>query len=67
MYTERIRWTKAASCAGGNCVQVASTGDGLVVLIGDSKNADGPVLSYTRDEWVAFLEGAKNGDFDHLN
>jgi hypothetical protein len=37
------------------------------VLIGDSKNADGPVLSYTRAEWVAFLEGAKNGDFDHLN
>jgi hypothetical protein len=66
MYTELVRWTKAASCAGGNCVQVASTGDGLV-LIGDSKNADGPVLSYTRAEWVAFLEGAKNGDFDHLN
>jgi hypothetical protein len=66
VYTERIRWTKAASCAGGNCVQVASTGDGRV-FIGDSKNVDGPVLSYTRDEWVAFLEGAKNGDFDHLN
>jgi hypothetical protein len=37
MYTELVRWTKAASCAGGNCVQVASTGDGLV-LIGDSRS-----------------------------
>lgn len=65
MYTDRIRWTKAKSCAAGNCVQVATTDDGLV-LIGDSKNPAGPALAYSQDEWNAFLEGAKNGDFDNL-
>ncbi len=49
---------------GGNCVQVKSK-DGMIIL-GNSRLADGPFLSYTRDEWVAFLDGAKKGEFDDL-
>jgi hypothetical protein len=33
-------------------------------MIADSKNPDGPFLSYTLQEWDAFLDGAKNGEFD---
>jgi hypothetical protein len=37
-----------------------------LILIADTKKPDGPVLSYTPEEWHDFLTGAKNGDFDDL-
>jgi hypothetical protein len=33
-------------------------------MVGDSKNPGGPILSYTLAEWDAFLDGAKQGEFD---
>lgn len=62
--TTPVFWRTAKSCAAGNCVQVAAHEGGVV--IGDSKNPDGPILRYSADEWAAFLTGAKNGDFDDL-
>jgi hypothetical protein len=47
---------------GGACVEVADLGD--CVAVRDSKNPDGPVLIFTRDEWAAFVGGAKGGEFD---
>ncbi len=47
---------------GGNCVEVAFHGDG--VLVRDSKNPSGPTLVFTRNEWDAFVAGAKDGEFD---
>jgi hypothetical protein len=47
---------------GGDCIAVKS--DGAQILIRDSKDPDGPVLVFTRDEWIAFLDGAKAGEFD---
>jgi hypothetical protein len=32
----------------------------------DSKDPSGPVLTYTRIEWSAFLDGVKKGEFDDL-
>jgi hypothetical protein len=43
---------------------VAAHGDEIV--IGSSKHLDGPVIAYTRDEWAAFVEGVRQGDFDDL-
>ncbi len=37
-----------------------------MVLIGDSKNPDGPVLSYSREEFRTFVQGVQQGDFDDL-
>jgi hypothetical protein len=28
-----------------------------------SKNPDGPKLIFTADEWAAFLQGVRNGEF----
>jgi len=33
------------------------------VQVKDSKNPDGPVLTFTRDEWLAFIRGAANDEF----
>jgi Domain of unknown function (DUF397) len=34
------------------------------VAVRDTKTADGPVLTFTADEWDAFLRGVAAGEFD---
>lgn len=59
----QLGWRKARkSDTGGECVEVADTGSGVAVR--HSKNPGGPALLYTRDEFAAFLDGAKQGEFD---
>jgi Domain of unknown function (DUF397) len=59
-------WIKSSlSFSNSNCVEVASLPDGGVG-VRDSKDAGGPVLRFTPDEWHAFLGGARNGEFDSL-
>jgi hypothetical protein len=45
-----------------NCVEVAFV-DGAIA-VRDSKNPTGSVLLFTQSEWDAFVEGAKDGEFD---
>ncbi|GAA1395086.1 DUF397 domain-containing protein [Catellatospora coxensis] len=45
-----------------NCVEVAFVGEAIALR--DSKDPTGPALIYTRAEWDAFVEGAKDGEFD---
>lgn len=75
-----IDFRKATACAGGTCVEVgfhksvASSNNGSCVevktctcdeiLVRDSKDPDGPVLSFTRNEWAAFLVGVKGEEFE---
>jgi hypothetical protein len=60
-----LDWRKAQrSINNGACVELARAGG--MIAIRDSKDPAGPVLRYTRDEWHAFLDGAKNGEFDDL-
>ena len=60
-----VAWRVARDCNGGSCVQVAAPSQDKI-LIGDSKRSDGLAMSYSRDEWVAFVQGIKEGDFDDL-
>jgi predicted secreted Zn-dependent protease len=59
-----LTWRTARSCDAGTCVQVARKGD--TVLIRDSKNVAGPVLTYSGAEWDTFVQGIRQGDFDDL-
>jgi hypothetical protein len=53
-------WRKSSwSIFNGNCVEVAVLPDGIVVR--DSKDADGPVLRFTSDEWDAFIREVRSG------
>lgn len=47
------RWFKSSRSGGGDCVEVAFFGD--AVLVRDSKDANGPVLTFSHDAWRAFL------------
>jgi hypothetical protein len=59
-----LSWLVARKCSGGSCVRVAKNKDAIV--IGDSKSPQGPILTYSRREWIAFVEGVHRGDFDDL-
>ncbi|WP_351236031.1 DUF397 domain-containing protein [Streptomyces sp. NPDC002133] len=59
-----VTWIKSShSNATGNCVELAALPDGQVA-VRNSRDPQGPALVYTRDEVVAFVAGARGGDFD---
>jgi hypothetical protein len=61
-----IRWIKASASAGnGACVEVASIKEDEI-LVRNSRDPEGPILSFTKAEWVAFVAGAKAGEFDAI-
>lgn len=64
--TDGLQWRKAAASNGtGACVELAS-GDLGAVYVRDSKDPRGTVLTFTRREITAFLDGAKRGEFDDM-
>lgn len=56
-------YRRSSHCADGSCVEVSPLADGSV-SVRDSKNIDQTALTYTRDEWSAFVLGVKAGEFD---
>ena len=54
---------RSSYCDSGDCVEVAQRRDGMV-SVRDSKNRAQQELIFTREEWVAFMRGAKSGEFD---
>jgi hypothetical protein len=66
-------WHKSSSSysggKGGACVEVAvvpgsKEGSDYVITMRNSKDPDGPVLTFTPDEWHAFTLGVQDGEFD---
>lgn len=64
----RNGWRKSSFSngnGGNNCVEIYTSPLDGAVLVRDSKNARiGAYLAFTRDEWVAFVQGVKAGEFD---
>jgi hypothetical protein len=57
-------WVKSSlSFSNGNCVEVANLPAGEIG-VRNSRDAGGPVLRFTPDEWHAFLGGVRKGEFD---
>ncbi|WP_430781091.1 DUF397 domain-containing protein [Actinoplanes sp. G11-F43] len=59
--TEEPRWRRSSRCSTGTCVEVARVAE--QVLIRDSKVPGSAILSFSREEWDAFVAGVKAGDF----
>ncbi|GGS96014.1 DUF397 domain-containing protein [Nonomuraea spiralis] len=56
---DQARWQR---CNNGDCVEVTMLADR--VWVRGSQDASGAVLSFTIDEWTAFLDGVRRGHFD---
>lgn len=56
------QWRKSKRSSSGNCVEV-STGP-RAILLRDSKNPDGAVLSFSRETFQDFLDGLRGAEFD---
>ena len=56
-------WKKSSwSPNGDSCVEAKISGNSVQVR--DSKNPSGPVLTFSRAEWSAFLRGVHCGEFE---
>lgn len=56
-----ITWRRSTASGSGNCVEVAFASESI--LVRNSRDPLGPVLSFSPEEWAAFLEGANKGEF----
>ncbi|MFE6778242.1 DUF397 domain-containing protein [Streptomyces sp. NPDC057702] len=66
MTTPSPHWfTSSYSDNGGQCVEVATNlTPHDTIPVRDSKNPNGPTLTFNTSAWTAFITGAKAGDFD---
>jgi hypothetical protein len=57
-------WRKSSYSTGngGDCVEVARNLPGAVA-VRDSKATAGPVLAFAPEQWAAFTDGVKAGEF----
>ncbi|MBW0113928.1 DUF397 domain-containing protein [Pseudonocardia abyssalis] len=59
-----IEFRTSSFCNLGECVEVGQSPDGSVI-VRDTKDADrSRTLTFTNDEWTAFVRGVKAGEFD---
>lgn len=60
-----ITWEKAASCQNSQCIAIGRDLDteGNLIYI---KSDFGNMTYATKDEFRAFIEQAKNGEWDHI-
>ncbi|MYU09376.1 DUF397 domain-containing protein [Streptomyces sp. SID8361] len=62
-----VVWVKSRrSAADGNCVELAALAGGEVA-VRNSRDPQGPVLVYTREEIAAFIAGVRDGEFDRIS
>jgi hypothetical protein len=55
-------WHTSSASGGTECVEVRITAD--QVQVRDTKNRHAAFLTFTYDEWQAFLAGVRLGEFD---
>jgi hypothetical protein len=61
-----VTWRKSRhSNSQGTCVELASLPGGAIA-VRNSRHPDSPALIYSAAEMEAFLQGAKDGEFDDL-
>ena len=58
---DRPTWHRSTRCGSSTCIEVARIGNQY--LIRDSKDPDAEPLSFTAEEWTAFVHAVKTDEF----
>ncbi|MER5972137.1 DUF397 domain-containing protein [Streptomyces sp. NPDC002055] len=60
---DRINWVKSSYSGGSGteCVEVAALGP-TTTGARDSKNPEGPVLTFSREAWACFVAAVQRGE-----
>ncbi|MEV0161577.1 DUF397 domain-containing protein [Nonomuraea fuscirosea] len=53
-----LPWKKSTKSASGDCVEVAITA--AAVHVRNTRDRQGPMLTFGPDEWQGFIDGLKN-------
>ena len=61
---ERLEFRSSSRSAGGACVEVARSARDRSVTVRNSRLREQFALTFTDQEWAAFLAGVKAGEFD---
>ncbi len=62
---DNLEWRKSSFSGSNGCVELASL-EGNRVALRDSKNPAAGFFVYTPHEWISFVKGVRNGEFDGL-
>ena len=60
---DEVEFKTSSYSGGGGCVEVGAVPDGPVI-VRHSRFPDLGELPFTRQEWLAFVRGVKDGEFD---
>jgi hypothetical protein len=60
-----IEFKISSYCSFGGCVEVGRTPEGAV-KVRDTKDRAQEALTFTDEEWAAFVAGVKAGEFDFV-
>ncbi|WP_459549966.1 DUF397 domain-containing protein [Nocardia sp. X0981] len=58
-----LNWRKSSFTNPETCVEVAKTTTGNF-LVRNSNSPNSGTVEFTDAEWIAFIKGVKNGEFD---
>jgi hypothetical protein len=59
-----IVWRKSSLSDSGTCVEVGFSPKFDLVALRHSKSPAGPILTFTPEEWAAFVGGVHLGEFE---
>ncbi|WP_438829927.1 DUF397 domain-containing protein [Actinoplanes friuliensis] len=59
---DALVWRKSSRSSSGACVELAPGRN--TIMVRDSKDPQGPMLTFGRDTFAAFIVGVTQGEFD---
>ena len=59
-----VAWVESSLSEAGNCVEMIADLETETIKVRNSRDPEGGVLEFTRNEWDAFTGGVRLGEFD---
>jgi hypothetical protein len=62
----RANWRKStySNGSGGDCIECAELSSGRIAVRDTKDRGRGPVLVFDQNEWIAFVQDIRAGNFD---